>query len=545
MKNFMLVVMLLTGFLAHSAEKKVSDLPLLNQSSWDASDLFVISDLSAGASRKTTVGDFDGRYYLKSAPITIAQGGTGVTTQQAAINALTLPVTSGRYLRSNGVNASMDFIYANELSGNVAIANGGTGQSTKAAGFDALSPMNAGGDLIYGGSGGTGTRLANGSAGNILRSAGGTSAPAWTTATYPATTTINNILFSSASNTISEISSANTSALITNSSGVPSFTSGTTANRLLRTNGSAVSFAQADLTSDVTGALPIANGGTNNGSLAVTAGGVLYTDGSKAVNVGAGTSGFYLKSNGSSAPSWAAVTTGSNAVVSVTTTYAVLTTDYQINASASGGAFTITLPTAVGASGKEYVIKRTDQTLANIITLATTSSQTIDGVTTKTLATQYESWKVISDGANWFVSEHRASAPASTWTPTLAGFGTVSNLSAVWYRSGLDLVYEVAFTAGTVSAVPATFSLPSGLTTASNLAVDPSTGYMIVGQVARNVTSSSVNPSIAPVSSSVLYIGAYGSGSFKPTAPLNGSDYSASSNTTTWSGRVRIANWTE
>lgn len=61
---------------------------------------------------------------------------------------------------------------------------------------------------------------------------------------------------------------------------------------------------QADLTTAVSGTLPVANGGTNNGSLAVTAGGVLYTDGSKVVNVGAGTSGQVLLSQGASSPAW-------------------------------------------------------------------------------------------------------------------------------------------------------------------------------------------------------------------------------------------------
>jgi hypothetical protein len=55
------------------------------------------------------------------------------------------------------------------------------------------------------------------------------------------------------------------------------------------------------------GTLAIANGGTANNALAVTAGGTLYTDGTKLVNVGAGTSGQYLKSNGASAPTWASV----------------------------------------------------------------------------------------------------------------------------------------------------------------------------------------------------------------------------------------------
>lgn len=70
------------------------------------------------------------------------------------------------------------------------VANGGTSGTTKAAGFDALSPMTTGGDLIFAGAGGTGTRLANGSAGQFLKSAGGTSAPTWASANFGAWTAI-------------------------------------------------------------------------------------------------------------------------------------------------------------------------------------------------------------------------------------------------------------------------------------------------------------------------------------------------------------------
>lgn len=42
------------------------------------------------------------------------------------------------------------------------------------------NPMTTGGDLIYGGSGGTAVRLPNGSAGQYLASQGGTAAPVWT-----------------------------------------------------------------------------------------------------------------------------------------------------------------------------------------------------------------------------------------------------------------------------------------------------------------------------------------------------------------------------
>ncbi len=51
--------------------------------------------------------------------------------------------------------------------------------STKATAFDNLSPMSAGGDLIYGGASGTGTRLPNGNAGDVLTSQGTTVAPHW------------------------------------------------------------------------------------------------------------------------------------------------------------------------------------------------------------------------------------------------------------------------------------------------------------------------------------------------------------------------------
>jgi hypothetical protein len=129
------------------------------------------------------------------------------------------------------------------------------------------------GTLIYTSSTNTVSSLGGGSSGKILRF--GASLPAWSTATFPNTTTANQILYSSATNTVSEITTANTSALITNSTGVPSFTSGTTANRLLRTNGTTISFAQADLTTDVTGVLPAANGGVGG----FTAGSIPFSNG--------------------------------------------------------------------------------------------------------------------------------------------------------------------------------------------------------------------------------------------------------------------------
>jgi len=70
-------------------------------------------------------------------------------------------------------------VAASTLTGQVAIANGGTGQTTKAAGFNALSPMSAAGDVIYGGTSGAGTALAIGTAGQVLTVNTGATAPVW------------------------------------------------------------------------------------------------------------------------------------------------------------------------------------------------------------------------------------------------------------------------------------------------------------------------------------------------------------------------------
>jgi hypothetical protein len=66
----------------------------------------------------------------------------------------------------------------------------------------------------------------------------------------------------------------------------------------------------------------------------------------------------------------------------------------------ANGTFTVTLPTAVGITDREYLIKNTG---AGTITLATTSSQTIDGSTTYVMSVQYKYVRVKSDGANWNV----------------------------------------------------------------------------------------------------------------------------------------------
>jgi len=70
-------------------------------------------------------------------------------------------------------------------------------------------------------------------AGQVLQSAGAAADPAFSTATYPATTTINQILYSSAANTVTGLATANRGVLTTGATGVPVVTALATDGQLI------------------------------------------------------------------------------------------------------------------------------------------------------------------------------------------------------------------------------------------------------------------------------------------------------------------------
>ena len=110
---------------------------------------------------------------------------------------------------------------------------------------------------------------------------------------------------------------------------------------------------------------------------------------------------------GNVTPSTAVFTTMSTsgmlaAIATKTANYTLTTTDFTILGNAAGGAITLTLPTAVGASGQIYTLKKTDSS-ANVVTIATTSAQTIDGLSTYSLSYQYQGIQVQSNNSNWVI----------------------------------------------------------------------------------------------------------------------------------------------
>lgn len=156
-------------------------------------------------------------------------------------------------------------------------------------------------------------------------------------------------------------------------------------------------------------------------------------------------------------------------VVSKTTTYVATRADDVILC--SGSAFTVTLPAASG-SMKKFVIKKTDSSLTNIITVARAGSDTIDGATSTTLNTQYESVIIVSDGTSvWNILDRNYPTNEVAYTPTITGFGTASSVSFISRRAGDRLQVRGYFTSGSSTGVQARVSLGFNGTD-SNVTVD-------------------------------------------------------------------------
>jgi hypothetical protein len=71
-----------------------------------------------------------------------------------------------------------------------------------------------------------------------------------------------------------------------------------------------------------------------------------------------------------------------------------------ILADGSSNTVTVTLPTPE-FSGQNFVIKAID--ISNAVDVDTEASETIDGASSYTFTTQYDSIKVVSDGSDWFI----------------------------------------------------------------------------------------------------------------------------------------------
>lgn len=128
--------------------------------------------------------------------------------------------------------------------------------------------------------------------------------------------------------------------------------------------------------------------------------------------------------------------------------------DQTVTGDASGGAFTFTLPSALGRPGQEFtMIKSTASTGA--ITINTTSSQTIGTYASGTIKLDFlnERLVVVSDGANWQIKDwgypNLEFAPTLSTTPS--GWSTGINSATV--KKTIDGTWRMAFNiSGTMTA---------------------------------------------------------------------------------------------
>jgi hypothetical protein len=153
--------------------------------------------------------------------ISPANGGTGVnngsstltlggshTLSGAFASTFTFTNTTSVTFPTSGTLATTSQIPSFPLS----LANGGTAAS--------LTASNGG--IVYSNASTLAILAGTATATQMLQS-GLSSSPAWSTTTWPATSTINQLLYSSAANTITGLATANSSVLITSAGGVPSF----------------------------------------------------------------------------------------------------------------------------------------------------------------------------------------------------------------------------------------------------------------------------------------------------------------------------------
>lgn len=148
-------------------------------------------------------------------------------------------------------------------SGQLSLARGGTNAS--------LTASNGG---IFYSTATAGAILAGTATANQVLLSGSSAAPAWSSATYPATTTANQLLYSSATNTVGGLATANSATIFTNSSGVPAWTGSMTNGQLL-IGSTGASPALGTLTAG--SGISIGNGAASI-TIAATGGGVGWTN---------------------------------------------------------------------------------------------------------------------------------------------------------------------------------------------------------------------------------------------------------------------------
>jgi len=327
-----------------------------------------IENVPIGAITPST-GDFT--TITTTAAIGAAYGGTGVASptihkllvsnDAAAFTQLAVGATNEVLLGNNAADPSWGTV------GNAALANSSVtlsdGNNITVTG----SPLSLGGTASFNLTGctqyaiqvGDATNsldsLATGTATQMLQSGGAAANPAWSTATWPATTTQGDVIYSSANNTVAGLAKdANATRYLSNT--------GASNNP---------AWAQVELTNGVSGILPVTNGGT--GVATFTTAYAVVCAGTTATNplqptASAGNAGEVLTSNGNAAlPTFQAISGGGIAWSVITANQSIVVDEGYICNKA--GVLALALP-GTAAVGTVFRVTGINQNLGWSVTQA-------------------------------------------------------------------------------------------------------------------------------------------------------------------------------
>jgi hypothetical protein len=349
----------------------------------------------------------------------------------------------------------------------VSMTLGWTGQLSLARGGTAANLTASTGGIVYSGSSARAILAGTATANQILLS-GSSAAPAWSTATYPSVTTINQILYSSSANVISGINAANNGVMISGTTGIPSFlaNSGTPGYVLTANSGAPPSWqaitAEGAITSingdsgsitpssgvvtisggttglttsgssatlNLTGTLKLGNGGTN-AALTASNGGIFYSTASAgAILAGTATAQQLLMSGSSTTPQWSTTTYPTTNAIntllyasSANVMAALATANSSVLVTSSGGvpSWSTTLPSGLSATNLTLVTPTLGGASATSLTFSSTTG--IVGTTTNNNAA--------SGSVGEFISSVIASGSAVTATSNAASDLTSISLTA-------------------------------------------------------------------------------------------------------------------
>lgn len=225
--------------------------------------------LAAADATKIGLANFDSSSFSVTATGFVTASGTGILK--------TLTGNSGGAISPTAGNI-------NTLgTGSITIAGSGSTLTTQLTGLTNHAVLVGAGTATITNVGPTAT------AGQVLQSAGSSADPVFSTATYPSTTTINQILYSSSANVVAGLSTANQGVLTTGTSGIPVITS-IAANGQLIIGSTSGAPAAATLTAGT--GISITNG-SNSITIASTGSPMAWTDEATSFSAVAG-NGYFI-----------------------------------------------------------------------------------------------------------------------------------------------------------------------------------------------------------------------------------------------------------